>query len=104
MMFGEVCDPSKIIQEVVKRAEHAVQDGKDQEKEGQVGSFQVLLVFTSGKLTLANEAKKVIASSASLPLAVIFVVLDPENFKVMQEFQAKASKRPLHLDEDSIEF
>ena len=86
MVFGEVCDPSKVIQEVIRRADHARQENAEQDREGQAESFQALLVFTSGKITLVNEAKRAIASSASLPLAVIFVVLDTNNFKAMQEF------------------
>lgn len=39
MVFGEICDPSQVISEVVKRAQHACQEAANNVINGQVGSF-----------------------------------------------------------------
>lgn len=52
---------------------------------------------------MADEVKKVIASSTNLPMSVIFVVLDPRNFKFMQQFKADDLRRPFNLEEDSAD-
>ena len=36
-------------------------------------------------------------------MSVIFVVLDPRNFKFMQQFKADDLRRPFNLEEDSAD-
>ena len=71
-------DPSLVISEVADRARLSFEEAqRDSDKPKQ--EYQVLVIFTEGKITEIAKTREVLSSLSDLPISVILVITDASN-------------------------